>query len=519
MGRFELRPASRELLEDGRPVALGARAFDVLQVLVEHRERIVTKHELLDLAWPGVVVEENNLQVQVSTLRKVLGPLAIATIPGRGYRLTLEEAPKRGPVSEPTSPTATGGSEPTVGDLDSLRMAATNLPTRQAALIGREEDVRAVEDLLAKQGLVSIVGTGGIGKTRLALAVAFGQRAAFADGVWWVDLASINDRNMVPNAVAHAVGITSAVERPTVVLLVSVLRRSRSLLVLDNCEHLLEPVAQMVEALLGECPELHFLVTSQEPLKLAGEQPYRLSPLAVPREDEPVDERTAAVALFVARAQTHDRRLKFDAAALMTVASICRELDGLPLAIELAAARVPLLGLDGLRARLRERVNVLTGGSRTTLRRHQTLRAAIDWSHALLTDDERIVFRRLGVFTGGFSLPLAQAVASDTRIDAWAVLELLSHLVDKSLVATDLRDTAAEPRYRLLESTRAYALEQLAAAGETQQPVAPARAGVARFSAAAAIAVLVADRRRARRCRCGARQRKSGTRLVGRSRR
>ena len=449
-------------------MALGARAFGVLQALIEHRERTVTKDELLDLAWPGVVVEENNLQVQISTLRKILGPLAIVTIPGRGYRLTLDEAPKREHVLQSTSPPTTSGGEPVAADTDSQGMATTNLPTRQAALIGRDEDVRAVEDLLAEQALVSIVGAGGIGKTRLALAVALGQRAAFPDGVWWVDLASINDPGMVPNAVAQAVGITccgrtsdggasgvGAASQPFVA----------------RAGQLRAPAGAGCAG--GRCaaarvPGLRIVMTSQEPLKLAGEQIYRLGPLAVPREDEPVDERIAAIALFVARAQTHDRRLKFDAAALVTVASICRELDGLPLAIELAAARVPLLGLDGLRTRLRERFNLLTGGSRIVLPRHQTLRAAIEWSHGLLTDDERIVFRRLGVFTGGFSLPLAQAVASDTRIDAWTVLDLLSHLVDKSLVATDMHDTAAEPRYRLLESTRAYALEQLAAAGETQ---------------------------------------------------
>jgi predicted ATPase len=231
-------------------------------------------------------------------------------------------------------------------------------------------------------------------------------------------------------------------------------------LVLDNCEHVLDAAAESVRALLADVPDLRVLVTSQEPLRLPAEHVYRLSGLA----SDSTTETPAAVALFVARARAADPRLQTTSAQLVTIADICRRLDGMPLAIELAAARVRLLGIEGLQARLDERFNVLTGGTRSVLRRHQTLRATLEWSHQLLSAEERAVFRRLGVFVGGFSLELAQAVAADERLDRWTVLDLLGHLVDKSLVVADGGEA---PRYRLLETTRTFALEQLAAANET----------------------------------------------------
>jgi predicted ATPase len=411
------------------------------------------------------VVEENNLQVHVSALRKLLGPQTITTIPGRGYRFTLDDsgsAPQ--PAAAPSAPPRPAqGPARTPG----------NLPARLPELFGRADDVRAVRELLAVEALASIVGAGGIGKTRLALEVgsefsASNVDSPFADGVWWIELAALSDPAMVPNAVAQVLGVSRAAERPLADTLVAVLREQRLLLILDNCEHLLDAVATLVEVLLRNCPGVRVLLTSQEPTRLPEERAYRLGSLAVPAMTDAVDANAGAIALFIARAQAADRLLRFDAPALATVAEICRALDGIPLAIELAAARVPLLGFAGLRDRLHERFKMLTGGSRMLLRRHQTLRAALEWSHGLLSDDERVVFRRLAVFAGGFSLPLAQAVAADERIDGWAVLDLLGHLVDKSLVTIDAQDNVAGPHYRLLETARAYAFEQLGAAGETQ---------------------------------------------------
>jgi predicted ATPase/DNA-binding winged helix-turn-helix (wHTH) protein len=467
-GRFELRPQERSLLSDGIPVALGARAFDLLVAFAERPGTLITKDELLATVWPGVVVEENNLQVQVSTLRKVLGPGALATIPGRGYRFnlptTFEGAEARSSVAENRSASAALSEAPP-------EQPRTNLPSRLPMLYGRGDDLAAIVALLRRRPVVTITGSGGIGKTRVAQAVAqqllTESSERFPDGFWWVELSALADGALVPSAIAQAMNLSFATEHhPTPEALASALASHRALLVLDNCEHLAESVAVLLDALTTVAPHLSVLVTSQETLRASDEHVYRLGGLAVSdASDVETASHSGAVELFAARAQAADPRFVLTAANLPAVIEICRRLDGIPLAIELAAARMPLLGVEGLRTRLHERFNVLTGGARVVLRRHQTLRATLEWSHALLTPDEQTVFRRLGVFAGGFTLEAAQHVASDDRIDPWTTLDHLGALVEKSLI---LAEGDPIPRYRMLETTRAYALERLAQAGEMQ---------------------------------------------------
>ncbi len=466
-GRFELQPAQRRLLADGHPVPLGSRAFDMLVVLVARAGKLVTKHDLLTLVWSGLVVEENNLQVQASTLRKLLGPNALLTIPGRGYRFGLPvvraDASVAGDAQEGTlAPPKAAAAAPV--------RAPTNLPPRIARLYGRAHDVAAVMDLLMRHAVVTVVGAGGIGKTRLAQAVAAQVAAESAaevpDGVWWVELAPLTDGALVASAIARVLGTQLATDRAPVATLAAVLASQRALLVLDNCEHLIDAVAPFVETVSATAPGVRILITSQETLKTADEGVYRVGALAVPADPMGADAPEAgAVALFVARAQGVDPRFVLTPANAPAVVEICRRLDGIPLAIELAAARLPLLGVEGLRTRLDERFNVLTAGARVVLRRHQTLRATLEWSYSLLTTEEQTVLRRLGVFAGSFTLEAAQHVIQDERIDAWAALDHLGALVDKSLV---LAEGELVPRYRLLETTRAYALERLGEAHETE---------------------------------------------------
>jgi len=457
-GHFELRPASRELLVEGQPATLGGRAFDVLRTLIERRERLVAKNELLDLVWPGLVVEENNLQVQISALRKVLGPQVIATIPGRGYRFNaaLDAATDAStsavaPVPVP-APTAKNSEAPA---------PRTNLPKDLPLLYGREADLTALHALIDAHRLVTVVGAGGIGKSRLAQAAAHALAGRWPDGAWMVELAGLSDPALLPNAVAQALDIQMAGQGPALDELVAVMAPRTALLVLDNCEHLLDAVVVLVQAILQGAPNVTILSTSQEPLHLPDEQQYRVMPLAVPSGTTASDAREfGALALFEARVRAVDPRFALNDESLALVIDICRRLDGLPLAIELAAARVATLGLRPVRDKLDARFKLLTGGSRATLRRHQTLRAALEWSHNLLNESEQAVFRRLGAFAGGFTMEMAQDVAGDAQLNEWAVLDHLSALVDKSLVVADAGDT---PRYRLLESARAFALEQLAA--------------------------------------------------------
>lgn len=448
-GRFEWRPAQRCLFVDGQPAPLRARAIDVLDTLIAHRDRVVSKNELLQIVWQGLVVEENNLQVHVSALRKVLGAAHITTVPGRGYRFTAAlngTAPSTASAGSPSSATA----------------AASRLPPEATPLIGREADLPVLAALVRANRLVSVVGPGGVGKTRLALAAARELQAEWPDGAWLVELAPVSEGSHLPHALAQALQVDAG----DVQQIARQLQDRRMLLVLDNCEHVLEAAAAFVEALLGQAGASHVLVTSQEPLHLAGEQLFRTQPLAVPARGETPDPGLGALRLFAERARAADPRFVLDAGNVAAAADVCRQLDGLPLAIELAAARVPLLGARGLAERLDERLRLLRQGTHGVPGRHRTLRAALEWSHSLLSQEERAVFRRLSVFVGGFPLELAQQVATDDVIDAWSVLDTLGALVDKSLVTVDAAET---PRYRLLESARVFALEQLAASGEVDR--------------------------------------------------
>jgi predicted ATPase/DNA-binding winged helix-turn-helix (wHTH) protein len=458
-GRFRLLIRQRELRIGDATVPLGSRAFDVLLILVEAEGELVTKEELLARAWPGSVVEESNIQVQVSALRKALGEERnlILTVPLRGYRFTGEvraldaegrELPPAAPRSQP------------------VRQVPTNLPAPVSDFIGRETELRELRELLRHNRLVTVVGTGGIGKTRLGLEAARALLEEFADGVWLAELAPLTDPELAASAINTALGLQSGAAW-TAERLAAALRGRRLLLVLDNCEHLIGAAARQAEALLRAVPGARILATSQEPLGIDGECTYRLSPLEFPAEETAevaAALRHDAVRLFVARARAADPHFNLNERNAATVATICRRLDGIPLAIELAAARAAALGIEGLARRLDLRFHVLTGGRRTALPRHQTLRATLDWSHRLLAEPDRIVLRRLAVFAGSFSLEAAASVVADSALAEWEVIGRIAELVDKSLVVADAAGPAR--RYRLLETTHAYAMEKLADSGE-----------------------------------------------------
>jgi predicted ATPase/DNA-binding winged helix-turn-helix (wHTH) protein len=458
-GRFELQPRERRLLVDGEPAALGARAFDVLLALAERPGRLVSKSALMDLVWPGLVVQENNLAAQVSALRKVVGDAVIATIPGRGYRFVA-------PV-EPVA--AARGRAPSAPTPPPLR---TNLPVELPALLGRAYELDALGALIDGHRLVSLVGAGGIGKSLLAQHLLHARRGAYPQGVCWVELTSVTEAEALPGAVATALGVEVAHGEPLAALVAAVAPLTL-LLALDNAEHLIDAVARLVKALHDAAHGLRIVVTSQAPLKLAAERAFRIGPLAVPAEALPAPQalQFGAVALFTERAHAIDGRFALSEANAAAVIEICRALDGHPLAIELAAARAPTLGVQPLLASMQDRLRLLTATrDRTVPERQQTLRAALEWSHTLLAPREQTVFRRLGVIAGSGSLTLIQSVVADdgegSDLDRWAVLDALDTLADRSLVAVLSIEDDREPRYRLLESPRAYALERIDAAGE-----------------------------------------------------
>jgi predicted ATPase len=347
-------------------------------------------------------------------------------------------------------------------------LARDNLPRSLPPLIGRDHDLAQLRALIAANRLVTVTGSGGVGKTRLVIEAGTACLGEFAAGVWLVEFAPLADADLVPTAVTAALGIEVPADRTATDVLVSRLRDQRILLVLDNCEHVVGAAASLLEALLAAAPSVKALVSSQELIGIAGEQVFRLPSLSVPEVLEPTAAEalsSGAVQLFVERARAADPAFVFDDRAGPVVASICRRLDGIPLALEMAAARVPMLGIEALAQRLDERFRVLTGGKRTALPRQRTLHATLDWSFGLLAERERIVFRRVAIFAGGFTLEAAAAVAADGARDEFEIVDGVSSLVAKSLVVADTGGPKA--RYRLLETTRAYALEKLAEAGET----------------------------------------------------
>jgi predicted ATPase len=376
-----------------------------------------------------------------------------------------------------TAPQAERRADPPVGKFHAYRHGKpNNLPIARTALIGREQEIAEITALLQVPGFVTLVGAGGIGKTRCALAVATTLLAEFADGVWFVDLAPVADPVLVPSSVAQALNLPLSPHREPLDIVVGYLKRKHLLLVLDNCEHLIKAARTVVATILQNAPEVHLLATSREGLHVAGEQQYRMPSLAVPPGDAtlPADEvfTFGAARLFADRAFAVDRRFALTNDNAPSVSEICRRLDGIPLAIELAAARVNVLTPQQLARKLDERFRVLTGGDRSALARHQTMRALIDWSYDLLSEHEQTVFRTLSIFAGGCTLQTATAVCGER--DEIAMLERLSSLVEKSLLQAEPSENGA--RYTLLESTRQYARERLLERGE-ETAVAHAHAG------------------------------------------
>jgi predicted ATPase/DNA-binding winged helix-turn-helix (wHTH) protein len=457
-GQFRLYPTQRQLLEADKPVRIGSRALDILIMLVERPGQLLSKDELMARVWPGTFVEPANLTVHVAALRRVLGDgregvRYLVNIPGRGYRFV--------------APVSRGENDSLVRAKRPVPQGKHNLPTQITRLVGRAETVAMLAEQLSHDRLLTIVGPGGIGKTSVALAVAEGTVSNYEHGIWLVDLASLSDSDEVASVVATAVGLESSSDTP-IAALVESLRGKDMLLLFDNCEHVVDTAASVAVSILRSAPEVRILATSREPLRTEGEQRHRLPPLEVPSRSASLSAtealRFSAVELFVDRAAAKLDGFELSEHDVPIVVDLCRKLDGNALAIQLAAGRIDTFGLRGLSTRLDGGLQRLTGGYRTALPRHQTLRAMLDWSFDWLLVPEGIVLSRLAIFNGEFTLEAASAVASSEDIPAFDVADLVAGLVTKSLVAADI--CGKEPQYRLLEITRAYAREKLQESGE-----------------------------------------------------
>jgi predicted ATPase/DNA-binding winged helix-turn-helix (wHTH) protein len=461
--QWEIDLGQRELRAYGAPVPIGNRAFEIISVLVQAAGKLVSKDDLMGRVW-GAIVEENTIQVHISAIRKALGRDRgmLRTASGRGYRLlgswTIQQ-------EEQTS------AEPIYFEYaeESIRPFQTNLPSRTSNLIGRDGAMQQLRNLLSAYRAVTLTGPGGIGKTSLALEVARNLFPTFQGDAWLVELVSLSDPGLVSSAVAGVLGLKLGSQAISPQSVARAIGGKRLLLVLDNCEHVVDTAANLAETVVRVCPRTTVLATSREPLRIEGEQLCRVPSLEVPSQNpESCDIlEHSAVQLFIARTTALRSDFLADEESLPAISAICRRLDGIPLAIEIAAARAATLGPQQVASRLDDQLALLTGGRRTALPRHQTIRATLDWSYELLPDRERRLLRHLAIFPAGFTLEAATAVASDASAAGPTVVEGIANLVAKSLVTLD--ESTPSGRWRLLETIREYALEKLAKSGEAEQ--------------------------------------------------
>jgi predicted ATPase/DNA-binding winged helix-turn-helix (wHTH) protein len=455
-GPFELNVAERSLKKANQVVPLGGRAYDILIALLENAGEVVGKAELIARAWPDVTVEEGSLRVHLSALRKALGDgqfgdKYIANIQGRGYSFIA-------PITRLPA------------DRDSGNSAAgmSNLPPELSRMVGRNDVVLEIQGLLqTEQRLITILGAGGIGKTTVALSVGHGALADFSGAAFFVDLSTVSDKQHLVGTIASAVGLDFRLVDPTEALL-NFLRPRRALIILDSCEHLIEKAAEIAGTIFQNTPDIYILATSREALHVPGECVLRLYPLDCPPERPGLTALEVlaypAARLFAERvsARRGDFSLRDDEAPM--VAEICRKLDGIALAIELAAGRAAIFGVRNTVARLGSRLDLLKFGRRTANPRHQTLRATLDWSHDHLSEVERVVLRRVAIFIGPFTLEAALAVAEEDGIDLSEIEGAVETLVDKSPIVA--WPSTRGILYRLLDTTRSYVLEKLGLSGE-----------------------------------------------------
>jgi predicted ATPase/DNA-binding winged helix-turn-helix (wHTH) protein len=448
VGKSEIFPHFRLLLRDGKKIEIGSKAFDILLELIAAKGDAVSKDALLTRAWPNQIVEENNLQAHISAIRRALASDRdlLTTEFGRGYRLKCSSS----------------GTEVD----EAQRNYFFDVPASMSPIIGRDEQLEELCVAISRGNVVTVTGTGGIGKTKIAIELGHRLKSFYRNGVCFVELSPLGQPELVMPTIARKLSIDTGPDGFASDAR-SKLQRHEILLILDSCEHLLSGVADTVRVLLGAVPGLAILTTSQEPLAIEGEQVFRLQPLRIPSgEIAKLGEARcfASVELFVQRVREAERNYGLEDAHTPDICRICRQLDGIPLALELAAARVPLIGLSAVLNGLSNRFRLLTAGRRTAVPRHQTLRATLEWSYGLLNSAEQRLLQRLGLFAGSFTLSAVNAVAVHGTDDSWEVTNLLASLVSKSLVAIEPK--ANTTRFHLFESMRALALEKLITADE-----------------------------------------------------